>query len=375
MRIAFDHQIFALQRHGGISRYFVELSQALHKLDTSVRVLAPFNQNAYLSKLSPPLHKGIHLRGLASKIPGLNSLGFHINSALSPALVDAFQPDILHLTYYRPNKALLNKELPLVVTVYDMIHEIFPQFFSRNDKTILQKKVLLHRADRVICISETTRRDLLNILAIPESKISVIHLGCLKLDEDELKPPNSFELPVTPFLLYVGNRYGYKNFSGLVAAIATCKKLSRDFSLIAFGGEELSQTEMKAINSISRKGPVVRFMRGSDHLLSALYQRATAFVYPSLYEGFGLPPLEAMANRCPVISSTGGSMPEILGDACHYFNPLDPEDLTEAIREVVYSPTRLADLKTLGEKQSLKYNWKHCAELTLQLYHSLTEQR
>jgi glycosyltransferase involved in cell wall biosynthesis len=175
-------------------------------------------------------------------------------------------------------------------------------------------------------------------------------------------------------LLYVGLRGGYKNFERLLQAVACSKSLRDDFDVVAFGGGSFNTAELALIQRLNFAPNQIRQNSGSDQSLSEAYSAATAFVYPSIYEGFGLPPLEAMAHSCPVVSSNTSSMPEVIGDAAEYFDPLSLDDIASAIERVVLSNALTQSLIERGRLRAQRYTWKACAAQHLQLYDSLAQR-
>lgn len=204
------------------------------------------------------------------------------------------------------------------------------------------------------------------MFGITPEKISVVHLAADSLSYSE----NYDELFSyrKPFLLYVGSRGGYKNFAGLLKAVSTSKKLKAAFDIITFGGGKFTQKEKKMLTALGFDNQQIRQTSGDDHILAKLYKNATAFIYPSLYEGFGIPPLEAMACRCPVISSNSSSMPEVIGVAGEFFNPTSIEDMACAIEKVVFSESRMRELKEKGQDRLKLFSWEKCAKETLEVY-------
>lgn len=364
MRIAFDHHAFCLQSHGGISRYFARLAQQLALKRQDVAIFAPLHRNAYLTALAPKVVRGV---GLDRFPPYSKRLIRVISQYFVPLAIRWWAPHVVHETYYSALRSA-PPGCPTVVTVYDMIHERFPAEFNPGDRTTEHKRNTVARADHVICISEHTRRDLMELFGTPSTKISVVHLG---VDLFPSRPNGDAPLPIAnsrPFLLYVGNRSGYKNFLQFVSAVAGSSALRRDFDILAFGGGAFSAQEQAIIASHGMGAERVRQVGGDDSVLAWLYDQAAALVYPSLYEGFGLPPLEAMVHRCPVISSNTSSMPEVIGDAAEFCDPSDPTAIADAIKRVVYSPTRTELLIRLGERRIDLFTWEDCAFHTLEIY-------
>lgn len=368
LRIAFDQQVFLLQEYGGISRYVCSLATQLSSMSgIDVRVVAPLHVNRTLGASAG-------IRGRSLCIPGLRGkalrLAMMASGFLARRAIGGFAPDIVHETYfsvddYRPRGA------KRVLTVYDMIHERFADMFERSHMTSGPKRVAALRADHVICISHNTRRDLVELFGVPEEKTSVVYLGVEDtfLTSSDAVPPQGEIGP--PFLLYVGSRGGYKNFAAFVQAVGRSSELRENFSIICFGGGSLRDDELSTIAASGlRPGQVVQ-KSGDDHALMLLYRRASALVYPSLYEGFGIPPLEAMACSCPVVCSETSSLPEVVGDAGEYFDPRNLESITAAMERVMLSPARRAELIEKGAARHVQFSWRACAEETMAIYRSL----
>lgn len=374
MRIAFDSQAFCLQKTGGISRYFMKLAQGLVRAKESVGIFAPLHRNIYLKDLDRGIVRGLGVRDYLPKTAGLNVA---VNSFISQEMIKKWQPDILHETYFSKS-SVLKGLTPTVITVFDMISELEKINFENREferveiqKSAKYKAVL--RASKVICISEATKIDLLRIYPIPEEKITVIHLGCDKQFNFVATPGSP--LSARPYILYVGLRQGYKNFSGLLSAIAQSPRLFKDFDLVAFGGGVFDESELSLIKKLGFKENQVRHLQGSDEILGAAYAQANAFIYPSKYEGFGLPPLEAMSQGCPVVSSNTSSMPEVIGEAGYFFNPSDIADMTQAIEKVVYSEVIKKELILKGHERVKEFTWERCVKRTLATYQSVLHEK
>ena len=365
MKILFDYQIFTLQSYGGISRYYKCLTAELFNLNQDVEILAGIHRNRYISSLPDGIVSGINIKKYP---PTTGRLFQYLNHCLTSQQIKKIKPDIIHETYY----SIINSKPrtpPRIVTVYDMIHELHANMFNKNDHTTRWKKNAFNRVDHIISISRNTKNDLINFLGIAPEKISVVHLAADSLSYSE----NYDELFSyrKPFLLYVGSRGGYKNFSGLLKAVSTSKKIKAEFDIITFGGGKFTQKEKKILAALGFDNQQVRQISGDDHILAQLYKNATAFIYPSLYEGFGIPPLEAMACHCPVISSNSSSMPEVIGDAGEFFNPNSIEDMACAIEKVVFSESRMRELKEKGQDRLKLFSWEKCAKETLAVYQKL----
>jgi glycosyltransferase involved in cell wall biosynthesis len=368
MRVCFDSQIFCSQEFGGISRYFSSLAKALVAVPgIQPKILAPLSINGYLDDLPQGLVRGFRMQYLSR-----GALPIRAASVLSAALLEhAMRPDIVHRTYYYPVPRA-PRSSRTVLTVYDMIHEKYPQSYSAKDRIAEWKRQAVASADHIICISRRTRDDLLTLLNTPEEKVSVTHLGFDALDGfDDHESSSDFSRRVLgadiPYLLYVGSRTQYKNFSRLLAAYAGSPKLSQSYRLLCFGGGAFSEGERAMIAHYGATNEVRQY-GGSDAVLAACYRHATLFVYPSLYEGFGIPPLEAMSLGCPVACSNSSSLPEVVGDAAVTFDPADPQAIRVALESVLDSASERARLIEQGRRRCSFFSWRRCAEETADIY-------
>lgn len=366
MKILYDYQAFSRQFYGGVSRYFVEIAKRLSTTeDTELRVFAPFYLNNYLEELDSGIVVGRQVSNVPKAVGRLLNI---FNQAAMGNQVGSYSPDILHETYFSKHAVALGKNQARVLTVYDMIHELSPQYFKAWDRTSRNKRLAVARADHVICISANTRRDLLDIFDVPSAKVSVVHLG---FDSQQAIDTAPERLVDEPYLLYVGIRSGYKNFQRLLEAYAATKALHRNFRLVCFGGGNFLDSEVQQFKDLGLSGDRLSWMGGSDDVLMKLYQYAAAFVYPSLYEGFGIPPLEAMAHDCPVVCSSGSSISEVVGDAGEFFDPRDCDSIARAIEMVAGSQARADELRSLGRVRIKSFTWEQCANQTHDVYSSL----
>lgn len=367
MKIAFDPRIFTLQEYGGISRYFCSLVSALNKLDHEARIFAPVHQNKHLSELDMKLKSGRFIDSFPNRISRL--LHFY-SRVCSSQQIHKWQPDVVHETYYTDLKLNKLKDFQTVITVYDMIHELYADEFRADDPTTNKKLESVKRADHILCISNNTRDDLVNLFDIPISKTSVVHLAA---DDIFIQPDHlNYKLPNSrPFILFVGSRYGYKNFTGFMKAFSELRSLRNDFNVVCFGGGAFTNNEVELFTSLGLKEEQILYFSGNDLLLKSLYHQAEAFIYPSVYEGFGIPPLEAMATGCAVISSNTSSLPEVVGNAGEYFVPTEIESIKSALETVLLNPAHKSDLIEKGFHQYKKFSWQKCATETAEVYRGL----
>lgn len=367
MRIAFDQQVFLLQEYGGISRYVCSLAKALTEIPSvEAKIFAPLHYNGHLQELADSLVFGSRVPSIKKTTRIITTL----SEIVAKKAISNYKPNVLHETYYSSH-ARKYQDMPSVVTVYDMINEKFSDNFIRSEYGSEQKRITVERADHVICISESTRRDLLELFDIPEDKVSVVYLGYDELSACDSRNIASTTTIASPYLLYVGSRGGYKNFEGFLRAIASSSFLKNNFSVICFGGGRITQKEAALIDEIGLDAEKIKQVGGGDDMLATLYKSAEAFIYPSRYEGFGIPPLEAMSLGCPVIYSNTSSLPEVVGDAGESFDPANLESVSHVIEAVMHSPTKRTELIQKGYERCKMFSWSRCAQETVSIYRGL----
>jgi glycosyltransferase involved in cell wall biosynthesis len=366
VHILYDHEVFAKQRYGGISRYFFEvISRVAEFDDADVSVFLGLNDTGYDFRSIKSSFENFY----SSRFRNINKV--HIlfnryNNKLFEKTLSRSAPDVLHKTYY--SRTGLEYRGTKIVTVHDMTHEIYPSFFSRGDTHSAMKKECVEKADGLICVSKTTQRDLVNILNVPEEKTCAIYHG------------NSLRLKVTeaqivkePYVLFVGQRWGYKNFNILLTAFANYEKFNKTFKLVCFGGGSPNKSEILYMEEKNITNKVL-FMSGSDAKLANLYKYALALVYPSFYEGFGFPPIEAMHYGCPVLASDASSIPEIVEDAGLFFNPYQIEDLIHKLDLLLTDSELRAAVTRKGFIREKYFSWERCARETFSFYNKINKK-
>lgn len=365
IKVVYDHQIFSVQKYGGISRYFAEISRRINSIPGfEARIIAPL----YVSRTLRP---GPSLVGLKSpSLPLFSHVRDLLNTTVGSLYNRVYRPDLVHETYYG-NKQTAPARSPVVITVYDMIHELFPELYPGAAKFVALKHRSIKRADQVICISDKTRDDLIDIVNVDPAKVVTIHLGVDSAAFGSPGTSRSWKVQNKPFLLYVGDRFGYKNFIPFINAYAQ-SEVREMCDLVVFGGGDFNKAEVDQISSLGlRLGKQIQCVTGNDSALARYYLHAMALVYPSLYEGFGLPPLEAMRFGCPVICSNAGSLPEVVGAAAELFDPGDIRSMQLSIDKVAASPAYRESLSKRGFEQIERFTWERCASQTSELYRRL----
>jgi len=302
--------------------------------------------------------------------------------------------DLVHFPHF--NVPLLTTR-PFVVTIHDLILTHFPTvrattlhpawYYWKNLAYRLVIFQALRRATRVIAVSQFTKDDIIRQFGVPAAKVIVTYEGVAnlakgrdslfvaKLDSQEILA--QYHIP-RQFLLYVGNAYPHKNLETLLQVFSRLHAERPELRLVLVGKIDYFYERVRAAAAAlnlwqreNRNGAVIFPGYVPDAQLEIFYKEALAYVFPSLYEGFGLPPLEAMAKGCPVLSSDRASLPEILGDAALYFNPDDQADLAAKIRLVLDEPARRDELIARGREQAKKYDWWQCASETLAIYRAV----
>ncbi|MFC3561742.1 glycosyltransferase family 4 protein [Pedobacter jamesrossensis] len=363
-KILFDHQIFSLQVYGGISRYFANIQQALEKEDDcSGRISVLYSKNYYIKNYQAPFQNSLGERLFSSQ-----EKEYKWNKKYSKYLIGKNNFDVLHPTYYEPY-FLKKLKKPYIITVHDMIHELMPDSFSSNDITSVQKKEVIANAAKIITISETTKNDLKNIFDVEDHRIEVIYHGYQQKEQKFHSSQDS--LQKDKYLLFVGARSGYKNFNRFVNAIAAFLKHKGNINLICAGGGTFQKEETKLFKKLEIEKYVTQ-LSASDQQLDALYANALAFIFPSIYEGFGLPILEAFQNRCPVALSSSACFKEIADDAAEYFDPMDEHSILTSVMKIIESQENTSSLVEKGIKRLENFTPQACFDKTIALYKKIS---
>ena len=382
--IGIDARLYGT-RHGGIGRYTEELISNLLQIDQKnqyVFFIYDKKDGEAIAKKAEECKAKVECVHTPYRWYSLKE------QLLMPGAIKRAKVDIIHFTHF--NVPLLYRD-PYVVTIHDLIIHHFPDERATTlpkwlykIKLLGYKKVTKHAVEKaraIIAPSEFGKQDLLRFYDIPEYKIRVIYEGVSELritnyelringktdnqeSKAQLKTKN-----LLPYLLYVGSFYPHKNIERLIDAFHILRtKHNLDIKLVLVGKKDYFQKQ--AQKYLTTKYSLLTTLcifygRASDDELAELYQNASLFVFPSLYEGFGLPPLEAMSFGVPTMASNASCIREVYGDAVLYFNPMDTEDIAAKIYAVYINPVKQADLREKGYSQIQKYSWQKMAQETL----------
>lgn len=369
MKVIYDHQIFS-QEIGGISRYFYNLITEITNLKLSdSKKCVLINKNEYFKGVGF-INIRIYKNNIFSKI--INKRPFRIFIQIANELFSLWhlkysKYDVIHATGDNISYIINNRiNKPIVLTIHDLIPEIYPDFFPDIDDRLEKRKEAILAANHFIAISESTKNDLIKFYNIKNENITVIHHGCPTLTQTNNKKTNIIPKD-KKYLLFVGDRNAeYKNFKKLILALSEFLKAENDLILVCVGSE-LSRFESLFIKDLGIGDKVLAF-RATDEELFSIYKNSSCFIYPSLYEGFGLPLLEAMSAECPIICSNTSCFPEIGQDAVIYFNPLTFNGLIEGLKMILENRIVRENLKLKQAKRVKDFSWKKSAELTIGAY-------
>lgn len=372
----------------GLGRYTQEIVDNIIKISQAdesrpfefIIFLSPENFDEFLS--DDPLVKKIKLNfrwySLAEQI-------------LFPWRLAKEKVDLIHFPHF--NVPILTPK-PFIVTIHDLILTKFPtrrastlsplMYFLKNIAYRLVILAAIKRARQIITVSQFTKNDIIDKFKVKASKITVTYEGVANLSHghDSLFVAKMADQEVLAkynisrqFLLYVGNAYPHKNLESLIRVFMELRKDKPDLRLVLVGKDDYFYRRIKEYASSHNlwqanniNSPVIFPGYVPDRQLEIIYQRAAAYVFPSFYEGFGLPPLEAMAKGCPVLSSNQSSLPEVLGEAALYFNPYQEEDFIAKAKIILDNQGLRQSLIEKGYQQAKLYNWWECARETLDVY-------
>lgn len=370
MKVLFD-ATSAVRRHGGLGRYAEELARAMVAFDSGVE-LGLFYTGPAGQAIDPPLdtlpRRSLRLSTKSWRMAALASSYTHI--PLDPVLGNA---DVFHATEHL--LPYLHK-IRSVFTLHDLAFLRCPEAHLPLNRWYLSLMMprFLRRADAVICVSQFTKADAVRIYDLEESKLVVIPEGVNPrfhpVESPELLAAVQarYELPER-FILFVGTIEPRKNLVALWEAYRALHSEGRPEKIVIVGKRGwLYRDTFQRLRELGLEGQVVMPGYVADQDLPAIYSLAGCFAFPSLFEGFGLPPLEAMACGCPVVCSNASSLPEVCADAALLVPPTDVAALTSALRRLLDDADLRADLRARGLRRASNFTWQMAAESTLAVY-------
>lgn len=360
MKVFFDHYIYSYQRYGGVSKYISELLRNIPQENWICSTL--FSNNQYLKDYN--LFK--HLTFLPKlSFKGQERIISELNYIYSKYKIKTTDFDVFHTTAHaiKFDKDLKGK--PMVATSHDLLYQLYHKGDPRRETVIEIEKGIAKKVDKVITISQNTKNDLIKYWNIDENKISVIYHGVEK-NKIELPEQRIFEFP---YILYVGARSDYKNFSRFAKAFNIVSEKEKDIRLVCTG-LPFSKKERDELHRLGLNEKTIH-ISATELEMAQLYNDAEMFVYPSLYEGFGMPILEAMVYDCPVVISNASCFPEIAEDAALYFDPLEVEDMAQKMLTLGVDTRLKKELIDKSRKRLTNFSWEKSAKQHMDVYQSL----
>ncbi|WP_028908859.1 glycosyltransferase family 4 protein [Prevotella sp. AGR2160] len=351
MKVLFDHTLF-YQVYGGASKYFAMMINSLPRDSWATTALWSCNEYVHAKHLFQTYPK---------KFRGQNRILSLFNRPYTCYRVGKRQYDVMHQTDFDHYfyKQLGNK--PLVVTYHDAN---YLTYFPQPDRVALQR-VALQRADAIVAVSENTKHDLLKYFDVDEEKVHVIYHGIELFDTQEhlLDPIGQ------PYILYVGVRASYKNFERFVQAFSAYHQLFPEVKVVCTS-DPFTTAEHQMFHQLGIEESMIH-ISADEQIMRALYENALFFIYPSIYEGFGMPILEAWANHCPVALSKASCFPEICQEAGEYFEPTDTDSMLAVMTKLTEDEDRRKDLTAIGDQRVKLFSWKRCADEHMKVYEAL----
>ena len=300
-----------------------------------------------------------------------------------PWLLHRERPDVFHAPHYVLPPAVRCRSM---VTIHDCIHLMFPQYLPNKAAYAYARASMWNaarRSHRILTVSEASKRDILHFFKVPPEKVVVVYNSIderfwdTPKEEDVARVRERYQLD-HQFVLYVGNIKPHKNLVRLIEAFAELRRRGghEDLKLLIIGDEISKLPALRRAVHSHKLHKHVRFLGYlPDETLAILYRLAAVFVFPSLYEGFGLPPLEAMASGTPVVTSNVSSLPEVSGDAAVLVDPYDVESITEGMHRVLADPALAQQLRIKGLVRAREFSWERSVARTFELYKEVAGQQ
>jgi glycosyltransferase involved in cell wall biosynthesis len=288
------------------------------------------------------------------------------------------RPDLYHAPHYVLPAGV---RCPSVVTIHDCIHLMFPQYLPNRLAYAYARAQMwsaARRSDCILTVSEASKRDILHLFNVPPEKIVVVynaidsHFAITPSEDAVTRVRERYQLD-HKFVLYVGNIKPHKNLVRLIEAFDELRQGDlEDLKLLIIGDQISRLPALRRAVHRHKLHKQVRFLGYvGDDQLAILYRLASVFVFPSLYEGFGLPPLEAMASGTPVVTSNVSSLPEVVGDAAVLVNPYDVDAIVDGLRRVLTDPVLAADMSRKGIERAREFSWERSVAKTWAVYQTI----
>lgn len=369
LRVLYDGWIYSIQAAGGINRYFERLIRLMPSGWRSILVTEGRRSVNFPSHGSASHYVVPRIRWRRP----LKPLGLEVEGLAVRWSTRGLEADLFHPTYYRclPGMDHWRRRVPVVLSVMDMIHERFAELIDPAGQHAAEKAAAIAAADLVICPSAHTRSDLMEILDVPEERIRVVPLAS---EMASVEPAPVESAPTGPYFIYVGSRAPYKNFDALLESFRPLAARHRELRLCVVG-TAWTDAERARMAELGLAEQIVLRVLPSDAELARLYRESIALVYPSMYEGFGIPPLEAMCCGTAVVTTSSSSIPEVVGDAALRVDPRLGEDLSAALELLLEKPDERKRWVEAGEERARHFSWERTVNETLSVYRSAVEER
>lgn len=368
MRVGIDGRMFDKYLTSvGVGRYTYNLIQNLVKVDQK-------NEYVVFSNAAEKIGKHIPV-GPRFKIKNVNLPMFSVRNQLKfSSVLRKEEIDVFHAPYF---DAPLAGGTPFIMTIHDLIHLIFPQYFNKKVRVYYQGvvKPAVRKSNKIIADSKSSKEDIVRILGVPESKVVVIYPGV----EEKFRPLADSDSAHNlcqryslskEIILFVGNMKPHKNLAGLMEAFARLRQDDGvDCQLVVIGEKDRHFWQIQAkVQELKLQQEVVFTGLVAEDEMPLFYNAAEVLVLPSLYEGFGLPALEAMACGTPVVCSNTSSLPEVVGDAAILFNPKSIDEMTKAISRLLGDKSLKQKMVKEGLERAKLFSWKKTVQETVEVY-------
>lgn len=369
MKILYDSQCFDMQKFGGISRYFCEIIKNFSRNDQQYILPCIYSSNEYLKQFKLVNESSLPGKKFIDSLKNKFFLsGILRNRQESIKALQNQDFDVFHPTYFDPYFLEYIGQKPFVLTIHDMIYELYPEFFSNAEEIIKNKKLLAEKAAKIIAVSNKTKEDIIKFYGASfADKTEVVYHGSSLKTPDSANESIDFETMFGRYFLYTGTRSFYKNFLFLVESCAEFL-IEKDLKIVC-SGAPFTDGEKSLFDTLNISDRIIHHF-ASDNELFWLYKNSLAFIFPSYYEGFGIPILEAFEAGAPCLLAKSSCFPEIADDAALYFDPKSKNEIVSAMSQIL--DENIADNIVKKGKERLKdFSWKKTAEQTLNIYKSL----